>query len=122
LFFFASRRRHTRFSRDWSSDVCSSDLINLDRHKLWLLPVTIFSFHRPQLACHLPLPVFAAAGTNKYIASFIKTTIYYLIIRNIERHIPKLSLTPSLLILVGYVQLSTWGKAIYSIILNFIFP
>src|SRR5690606_40476611 len=24
--FFSSRRRHTRFSRDWSSDVCSSDL------------------------------------------------------------------------------------------------
>src|SRR5690606_40928189 len=23
---FSSRRRHTRFSRDWSSDVCSSDL------------------------------------------------------------------------------------------------
>src|SRR5690606_12210659 len=28
-FFFSSRRRHTRFSRDWSSDVCSSDLIYL---------------------------------------------------------------------------------------------
>src|SRR5690606_40534535 len=27
-FFFSSRRRHTRFSRDWSSDVCSSDLPN----------------------------------------------------------------------------------------------
>src|SRR5690606_40620220 len=26
--FFSSRRRHTRFSRDWSSDVCSSDLGN----------------------------------------------------------------------------------------------
>src|SRR5690606_28917520 len=26
FFFFASRSRHTRFSRDWSSDVCSSDL------------------------------------------------------------------------------------------------
>src|SRR5436309_10340654 len=26
VFFFSSRRRHTRFSRDWSSDVCSSDL------------------------------------------------------------------------------------------------
>src|SRR5207302_8285120 len=26
LFFFSSRRRHTSFSRDWSSDVCSSDL------------------------------------------------------------------------------------------------
>src|SRR5690606_40210183 len=25
-FFFSSRGRHTRFSRDWSSDVCSSDL------------------------------------------------------------------------------------------------
>src|SRR5690606_41181358 len=28
-FFFSSRRRHTRFSRDWSSDVCSSDLVIL---------------------------------------------------------------------------------------------
>src|SRR5699024_12057999 len=26
-FFFSSRRRHTRSKRDWSSDVCSSDLI-----------------------------------------------------------------------------------------------
>src|SRR5256886_9533519 len=30
VFFFSSRRRHTRFDCDWSSDVCSSDLI--DRH------------------------------------------------------------------------------------------
>src|SRR5690606_40349923 len=30
-FFFSSRRRHTRFSRDWSSDVCSSDLAMRDR-------------------------------------------------------------------------------------------
>src|SRR5258707_14772302 len=28
LFFFSSRRRHTRYWRDWSSDVCSSDLIH----------------------------------------------------------------------------------------------
>src|SRR3989449_7840910 len=27
IFFFSSRRRHTRCSRDWSSDVCSSDLV-----------------------------------------------------------------------------------------------
>src|SRR5690606_18505971 len=32
LFFFSSRRRHTRFSRDWSSDVCSSDLYTYARH------------------------------------------------------------------------------------------
>src|SRR6266571_5520091 len=27
LFFFSSRRRHTRLTCDWSSDVCSSDLL-----------------------------------------------------------------------------------------------
>src|SRR3712207_250436 len=27
VFFFSSRRRHTRYWRDWSSDVCSSDLV-----------------------------------------------------------------------------------------------
>src|SRR2546429_2598914 len=31
LFFFSSRRRHTRCSRDWSSDVCSSDLVAFAR-------------------------------------------------------------------------------------------
>src|SRR3712207_7084749 len=30
-FFFSSRRRHTRYWRDWSSDVCSSDLADRDR-------------------------------------------------------------------------------------------
>src|SRR2546422_3186052 len=30
FFFFSSRRRHTRCSRDWSSDVCSSDLMIRD--------------------------------------------------------------------------------------------
>src|SRR5690606_40910633 len=34
LFFFSSRRRHTRFSRDWSSDVCSSDLRGPAHHYL----------------------------------------------------------------------------------------
>src|SRR5207245_4847788 len=29
VFFFSSRRRHTRCYRDWSSDVCSSDLLPL---------------------------------------------------------------------------------------------
>src|SRR5690606_39839650 len=31
VLFFTSRRRHARFSRDWSSDVCSSDLLDEDR-------------------------------------------------------------------------------------------
>src|SRR5690606_40998792 len=41
FFFFSSRRRHTRFSRDWSSDVCSSDL---------LLEATVEKFQRASLA------------------------------------------------------------------------
>src|SRR2546429_5580722 len=34
VFFFSSRRRHTRCSRDWSSDVCSSDLHFPPRRKV----------------------------------------------------------------------------------------
>src|SRR2546422_3052737 len=35
FFFFSSRRRHTRCSRDWSSDVCSSDL------PIFIFPVSV---------------------------------------------------------------------------------
>src|SRR5699024_11958815 len=35
-FFFSSRRRHTRSKRDWSSDVCSSDLDNRGRIKEYI--------------------------------------------------------------------------------------
>src|SRR5690625_6095621 len=31
MFFFSSRRRHTRWPRDWSSDVCSSDVLEIVR-------------------------------------------------------------------------------------------
>src|SRR2546430_8613349 len=34
FFFFSSRRRHTRFDCDWSSDVCSSDLVVHDCGRL----------------------------------------------------------------------------------------
>src|SRR2546430_4406280 len=34
-FFFSSRRRHTRFDCDWSSDVCSSDLGGNGRAMVW---------------------------------------------------------------------------------------
>src|ERR1035437_10734207 len=44
FFFFSSRRRHTRYWRDWSSDVCSSDLrahiaSGPERNKGWLRAV-----------------------------------------------------------------------------------
>src|SRR5690554_7416016 len=34
FFFFSSRRRHTRCGRDWSSDVCSSDLPDTDQETI----------------------------------------------------------------------------------------
>src|SRR5699024_11788718 len=40
-FFFSSRRRHTRSKRDWSSDVCSSDLLmNLSKMKVLKLEIS----------------------------------------------------------------------------------
>src|SRR5690348_17578313 len=33
FFFFSSRRRHTRWTGDWSSDVCSSDLLPWQRER-----------------------------------------------------------------------------------------
>src|SRR3712207_7196940 len=37
FFFFSSRRRHTRYWRDWSSDVCSSDLGGDGMSEAWVL-------------------------------------------------------------------------------------
>src|SRR5690606_40364864 len=50
-FFFSSRRRHTRFSRDWSSDVCSSDLGRGQRspHRLGAAAVQAGEQHQPLL-------------------------------------------------------------------------
>src|SRR5436305_10443335 len=40
MFFFSSRRRHTRCGRDWSSDVCSSDLIGSTDSLLYVVHVS----------------------------------------------------------------------------------
>src|SRR5699024_11108138 len=45
FFFFSSRRRHTRSKRDWSSDVCSSDLLlsplfHSTSHPIWVQVVS----------------------------------------------------------------------------------
>src|SRR5437763_17162638 len=41
FFFFSSRRRHTRYIGDWSSDVCSSDLQHHIEHDLVVLDVML---------------------------------------------------------------------------------
>src|SRR5215469_4998789 len=40
-FFFSSRRRHTRSLRDWSSDVCSSDLVPGLVAVSWISPMSL---------------------------------------------------------------------------------
>src|SRR3712207_9050747 len=49
FFFFSSRRRHTRYWRDWSSDVCSSDLPLSQPPRIQALHVTICHFWRAGL-------------------------------------------------------------------------
>src|SRR5690625_7572455 len=43
MFFFASRRRHTSWPRDWSSDVCSSDLLH---HRIFNMSSQVPVFFR----------------------------------------------------------------------------
>src|SRR3712207_8034612 len=48
FFFFSSRRRHTRYWRDWSSDVCSSDLPGaLARQAVEVLAASISTHEGP---------------------------------------------------------------------------
>src|SRR2546422_3441846 len=71
FFFFSSRRRHTRCSRDWSSDVCSSDLVR-----------------RLTDVCSLPLLVDVDTGFG--VSAFnIARTVKSLIKRSEERRVGK---------------------------------
>src|SRR3712207_7139302 len=61
FFFFSSRRRHTRYWRDWSSDVCSSDLesgpclfATVRRH-----PISVFLSLKARYSRHGRSPSFA---------------------------------------------------------------
>src|SRR5690606_33833708 len=72
----SSRRRHTRFSRDWSSDVCSSDLSLLD-------PATERQFQRFGMSHLLAISgphvlIFAlmVCGTLQYLISRFMPHIY----------------------------------------------
>src|SRR5207237_7441512 len=61
LFFFSSRRRHTRFKCDWSSDVCSSDLRRSSPTAVAISPVATY---RPQLTINVRPPRERLAGNR----------------------------------------------------------
>src|SRR5258707_11096782 len=74
FFFFSRRRRHTSYWRDWSSDVCSSDLVNMcqgpaaSERLLDLVPREALAVNPPEsvLNCHRHRLVghMAAAGLS----------------------------------------------------------
>src|SRR5690606_23847269 len=75
-FFFSSRRRHTRFSRDWSSDVCSSDLMEAKAKDLFGPNIDLSS--ASPLALFLRVVAFALSllwqvAERVYYAAYIDT-------------------------------------------------
>src|SRR3712207_4771089 len=65
VFFFSSRRRHTRYWRDWSSDVCSSDL--MDR-----LVCGDVGFGKTEVALRA---AFKAVQDGRQVAVLVPTTV-----------------------------------------------
>src|SRR2546427_4278247 len=64
-FFFSSRRRHTRFDCDWSSDVCSSDLtFPVDGRGLRLEDLATVAYREPDLDYGRHLDRSRAIGLN----------------------------------------------------------
>src|SRR5256885_3614098 len=74
LFFFSSRRRHTRLQGDWSSDVCSSDLVKgIARSSLLLLYLSQLPRQHSSLHSFTQSPIqsFLHSFTQSPIQSFL---------------------------------------------------
>src|SRR5258707_2749841 len=66
--FFSSRRRHTRYWRDWSSDVCSSDLALADRRRTPGAPGRARNRYRRTLPLWLPQDSFHMLVSARQVA------------------------------------------------------
>src|SRR6476661_11247312 len=80
FFFFSSRRRHTRFKCDWSSDVCSSDLAGAGGAVGLLLGgvLTEYLSWRWCLYVNVVLALVAVAGAVRLLANRPRDTKVYL--------------------------------------------
>src|SRR5437763_835876 len=70
-FFFSSRRRHTRYIGDWSSDVCSSDLMTWFR-----MPLSVWSLFITAILGLLALPVLSGAAIMLLFDQIIGTHFF----------------------------------------------
>src|SRR5699024_11638860 len=80
-FFFSSRRRHTRSKRDWSSDVCSSDLL-----------LIADDFDRVEYAVYEDRFKDVMVKDHKFERQFMMSEVFYLTYNNekIQRYVNEL--------------------------------
>src|SRR4030043_704308 len=90
LFFFSSRRRHTRCSRDWSSDVCSSDLLQRIYQSLFRILLKLLDRFRYllKLSC-LTIPAVCMPAANAFNSQFniVVIPFFYQLMAYLTRHI-----------------------------------
>src|SRR5690242_21291205 len=80
IFFFSSRRRHTRLTCDWSSDVCSSDLTPFEQDRTLL---TIAAGGQQERK------VLRVARANLQNVSVVCNRLYHARLRSEERRVGK---------------------------------
>src|SRR5699024_12008158 len=88
FFFFSSRRRHTRSKRDWSSDVCSSDLTRLTND---MSEIQTLVDNNWILDAHKALEKWFITATTGDITAFVdvQTRVMALAKRSEERRVGK---------------------------------
>src|SRR5690348_17562145 len=86
FFFFSSRRRHTRWTGDWSSDVCSSDLLS-SGGATWISPPSRIS--NPSSDRSMPMPAMARSGSRVTISSWAAAAFARSNFRSEERRVGK---------------------------------
>src|SRR3989442_1840027 len=87
VFFFSSRRRHTRCGRDWSSDVCSSDLLVSDDYDPARVQA-LFGMGNVLSECsHISLPLTKSRVLNRFLP--LQRLVYTWRLRSEERRVGK---------------------------------
>src|SRR3989449_6146413 len=122
FFFFSSRRRHTRCSRDWSSDVCSSDLPHPFREGVRCAPLFAWGMDRVhRRASHtfaervrgavlLEASTQELARQHAYLDALIASTPVAIAVLDVERLIR--SVNPAFEALFGYSAAEALGSNI----------
>src|SRR2546422_361522 len=85
IFFFSSRRRHTRCSRDWSSDVCSSDLLRSTVIIALAIPLSILAAFVLLYFTGHTVNVMTLGGLALVIGTLLDNNI--VVLENVHRHL-----------------------------------